>query len=64
MDDLLKYTLGETIELKKPHPCLGRSTLFEVVRLGADIKIKCLGCQAIILMSRDHLNSLIKRRLK
>lgn len=63
MDDKLKYSVGDTLELKKPHPCFGRSTLFEVVRIGADVKVKCLGCQTILMMSRDHLNSLIKRRL-
>ncbi len=64
MDDRFKFQLGETLELKKPHPCLTRSSLFEVVRLGADVKLKCLGCQTILMMSRDHLHPLIKRRLK
>jgi hypothetical protein len=63
MDPLFHYGLGQTIELKKAHPCMARSHLFEVVRLGADIKIKCLGCQTILLMTRDHLNSQIKRIL-
>lgn len=63
MTNLYKYDIGQTLELKKPHPCFSRSHLFEVVRLGADVKIKCLGCQTILLMTRDHLNQQIKRIL-
>jgi hypothetical protein len=48
------------VEMKKPHPCLQRSTLFEVVKIGADIKIKCLGCGTILMMTRDHFNQRLK----
>jgi hypothetical protein len=54
------YELGDEVELKKPHPCMHRSTRFQIVRMGADIKIKCLGCQQILMMSRDHFNHRLK----
>jgi hypothetical protein len=46
--------------MKKPHPCLQRSSMFEVVKIGADIKIKCLGCGSILMMTRDHFNQRLK----
>jgi hypothetical protein len=58
---LTTYQLGNQVEMKKPHPCKERSTLFLVVKIGADIKIKCLGCGSILMMTRDHFNSRLKR---
>jgi hypothetical protein len=46
--------------MKKPHPCIQRSSFFEVVKIGADIKIKCLGCGTILMMTRDHFNHQLK----
>ena len=37
-----KFDLGDIVEMKKQHPCGSKE--FEVIRLGADIKIKCVGC--------------------
>jgi hypothetical protein len=54
------YHIGHQVEMKKPHPCLQRSSLFEVVKIGADIKIKCLGCGTILMMTRDHFNQQLK----
>ena len=58
------YQLGDIVELKKPHPCEKRSTKFEIVRVGADLKIKCLGCGNILLISRDNFNKRFKRVIK
>ena len=57
----LSYQLYDIVELKKEHPCLKRSKLFQIVRLGADIKIKCLGCGNIIMIDRDRFNNRLKR---
>lgn len=54
------YQVGHHVEMKKPHPCLQRSSMFEVVKIGADIKIKCLGCGTILMMTRDHFNQRLK----
>lgn len=50
------YNLGDIVELKKPHPCTSKSKQFEIIKLGADLKIKCLGCGNILLISRDNFN--------
>jgi hypothetical protein len=42
--------LGDTIELRKAHPCGSRA--WRVVRLGADIGLVCAGCRHRILMDR------------
>lgn len=53
------YTLGTKVIMKKEHPC--KTNLFEIVRLGADIKIKCIKCGRTILMPRLDFNKKIKK---
>ena len=53
------YTMGSKLILKKGHPCGANE--WEVVRLGADIKIKCLGCGRTVLVPRIELNKKIKK---
>jgi hypothetical protein len=60
MKTVATYQIGDHVEMKKPHPCLQRTSLFEVVKIGADIKIKCLGCATILMMTRDHFNQQLK----
>ena len=38
----MKINVGDTVELKKPHPCGGNK--FEVMYVGIDLRIKCLKC--------------------
>lgn len=52
------FQLGDVIRLRKTHPC--GSYEWEVVRLGADIGIRCLGCGRRVLLARREL----ERRLK
>ena len=63
MKDLV-FSVGDIVELKKPHPCVSRSTRFKVLRVGADIKIECLGCGNILLISRDNFEKRLKRVIK
>ncbi len=53
-----EINLGDVVRLKKKHPC--GSYEWQVVRLGADIGIKCLKCQRRILLER----SVFERRVK
>ncbi len=59
-----EYGLGDIVEMRKPHPCSSRSKQFEIVRLGADIKIKCCGCGNIIMMPRNEFNNKAKKIIK
>ena len=55
------YKLGDIVEMKKPHPCKERCSQFEIVRVGADLKIKCLGCGNVLIITRDNFNKRFKR---
>ena len=55
---LIDLQMDDVLRLRKPHPC--GSTDWVVVRLGADIGLKCLGCGRRILMPRRE----VARRLK
>jgi hypothetical protein len=52
------FALGDVVRLKKPHPCGGFD--WAVVRLGADIGLKCTTCGRRVLLPRREL----ERRLK
>lgn len=54
-----KYEIGTTLTMKKQHPC--GANLWEVVRLGADIKIKCLNCGHVVMIPRIEFNRKIKK---
>lgn len=47
------FSIGKKIEMKKPHPCGGK--IWEVVRTGADFKVKCLSCGRIVMLTPDEL---------
>lgn len=47
---VMEIKLGDIVRLKKKHPC--GSYQWQVVRLGADIGIKCVKCQHRILLER------------
>ena len=55
------YKLEDIVEMKKPHPCASKSKLFKIIRLGADIKIQCLGCGNIIMMPRHDFEKRMKK---
>jgi hypothetical protein len=50
--------MNDVLRLRKPHPC--GNTDWVVVRLGADIGLKCLGCGRRILLPRRD----VARRMK
>ena len=49
--------IGDRVKMRKTHPC--GSDEWKVIRIGADIKIKCIGCGRIVMMQRADF---IKRR--
>jgi hypothetical protein len=54
----IELRLGDVLRLRRPHPC-GASD-FEVMRLGADIGLRCTRCGRRILLARP----LLERRIK
>ena len=50
--------IGDLVQLRKVHPCGGFE--WEVIRIGADIKTRCLGCGRYVMMSRSALEKRVK----
>ena len=48
-----KLRVGDRAVLKKPHPCGSRE--WEVLRLGAEVKLRCLGCGRLVSLKRSEL---------
>ena len=53
--------VGDVLKLKKPHPC--GSAEWEVLRVGADFRLKCKGCGHQIMIARTVLEKNIKKIL-
>ncbi len=49
---------GDVVRLRKPHPCGGFE--WQVVRLGADIGLKCLTCGHRVMLERRALKNRLK----
>ena len=52
------YALNDKITLKKPHACGGKEWV--IVRVGADIKLKCVTCNKFRNVTRDELTKTAK----
>lgn len=56
---VLELNLGDVVRLRKPHPCGGYD--WQVVRLGADIGLRCIGCSRRVLIERPVLEKRLKQ---
>ncbi len=54
----MEIQVGDVLQLKKPHPCGSKE--WEVLRVGADFRLKCLGCGHQIMIARRLLEKNIK----
>lgn len=54
-----KIENGSILILKKGHPC--GTNRWEVIRTGADVKLKCTGCNRIVMLDRPTLSKRIKK---
>jgi len=53
------FNLGDIVKMKKQHPC--GSYNWEVVRMGMDIKIKCVGCGRLVMLPRSEFEKKMVR---
>ncbi len=51
--------VGDILTLKKPHPC--GSSRWEVLRVGADFRLRCLGCQRLVMLPRRRVEGRIRK---
>ena len=51
--------LHALVKMRKPHPC--GSDVWTVIRVGADIKIRCQGCGRIVMLDRPVFEKRLKK---
>ena len=56
---IIKINVGDTLELKKPHPC--SSNEMRVLRVGSDLRVVCLGCGRDMTLQRIKMEKMIKK---
>lgn len=54
--------VGDVITMKKKHPC--GCDRFTVLRIGADFRIKCLGCDREVMLERVKVEKNIRKLLR
>lgn len=59
--NILKYRVGDVIELKKEHPCGSKS--FKILRVGSAMRIVCMGCGRDMEIDRLKLEKSTKKIL-
>ena len=57
----MEYEVGDIVKLKKPHPC--GSQEWEILRVGADFRLKCLGCGHELMLPRSRAEKSIRKIL-
>lgn len=56
---IIKFSVGDTLVMKKKHPC--SSDTFTVLRVGSDVRIVCTGCGRDLTLEREAAERMIKR---
>lgn len=54
-----EYKVGDKVIMKKGHPC--GTNLWEIVRTGVDIKLKCVNCGRVVMIPRIEFNKKLKK---
>ncbi len=57
----MNYDVGEFVEMKKPHPC--GTNKWEILRVGADFKLRCSACNHLIMIPREKFEKNVKRKI-
>ena len=57
----MSVNVGDRVEMKKPHPCGGKT--FRILRIGMDFKIKCEKCGREVMAPRNKIEKNIKKIL-
>ena len=57
-----RFSVGDKIRLKKQHPCV--SSQWEILRVGADFRLKCLGCMHQVMVPRKLVEKNLREIVK
>ena len=55
---MIKIDVGDILTLKKPHPCGSKD--WEVLRIGQDLRLRCMGCAHQMMIPRKSIEKNIK----
>lgn len=55
----MDFNVGDKVYMKKQHPCGNHE--WEILRVGADFRIKCCGCGHTVMLSRVKFEKAVKR---
>ena len=58
----MNYNVGDIVRTKKQHPC--GSKLWEITRVGVDFKLKCKGCNHVIVLPREKALKVITKKIE
>jgi len=56
------FSLNDIVEMKKQHPC--GTNRWKIIRMGMDVRIKCLGCERSIMIPRKEFTKKMKKVLE
>ncbi len=57
-----EFEVGDVVSLKKRHPC--GSSDWEILRVGADFRLKCMGCGHQIMVARKLVEKNARNLIK
>ncbi|MFK4998977.1 DUF951 domain-containing protein [Bacillus sp. N9] len=57
-----EFNLYDVVEMKKPHPC--GTNRWQIIRMGMDIRIKCVGCNHSVMLPRREFTRKIRKILE
>ncbi len=55
----MEIQVGDILTMKKPHPCGSRE--WEVLRIGADFKLRCRGCGHEVMGARSKFETNVRQ---
>ena len=58
----MDFNIGDIVKMKKAHPC--GSDEWEILRVGADFRIKCKGCGHLVMLPRVKFEKNVKKILQ
>lgn len=56
------FQLHDIVQMKKPHPC--GENRWKIIRMGMDIRIKCMGCDHSVMIPRKDFTKKLKKILE
>ena len=58
----MEFSVGEKVRFRKEHPC--GSDKWEILRVGMDFRLRCLGCGRVIMLARKKFEKSFKEKIE